>query len=102
MVIRMSVIKNIVANEEKVFLRLKNQYEKELKTLPKGTLTIKNKVYYYLNYVENGEMISKYIGKQSDFVDELKRQIAKRQHIEKLIRNLNYELKIAQRVRNMK
>ena len=61
------VIKNILREELDNSIRMKEQYEKELKKLPKGSISkrnIKGHEYYYLVYREKGKFISKYLGKK--------------------------------------
>lgn len=98
----MSVIKNMVQKEAAVFEQLKAQYEAMLEELPKGSLTVKKGVYYYLNSKEGEKMISKYVGKASPEIDKLREQIERRRHIEKMLRSVNRELKIADKVRACK
>ena len=95
----MRMLENLVLREAHTFETLKKQYESMLAELPKGSLTLKRGVYYYLNYKEHGKMSSKYIGKESPEIDSLREKIEKRRHIEKMLRNINAELKIAQKVR---
>ena len=96
----MRMLENLVLKEARTFEILKKQYEAMLAELPKGSLTLKRGAYYYLNYKEHGKMISKYVGKKSPEIDSLREKIEKRRHIEKMLRNINAELKIAQKVRD--
>jgi hypothetical protein len=69
------VIKSILREELENSLHMKEQYEKELAKLPKGSIVkrnIKGHEYYYLIFRENGKFISKYLGKEVS-EDELER-----------------------------
>ena len=48
----MRMLENLVLKEARTFEILKKQYEAMLAELPKGSLTLKRGVYYYLNYKE--------------------------------------------------
>ncbi len=64
----MKVIKGVLEEELQNSLRMKNQYEEELKKLPKGALIekdIKGKKYYYLAVRENDKVKFNYKGKIS-------------------------------------
>ena len=74
----MRMLENLVLKEARTFERLKKQYKAMLAELPKGSLTLKRGVYYYLNYKEHGKMISKYVGKKSPEIDSLREKIKNR------------------------
>ena len=60
------IIKNVLAEELQNSLRMKQEYEKALKRLPKGCLSIKEikgHKYYYLVWREKGELKHLYKGK---------------------------------------
>ena len=95
----MRMMESLILKEARAFEILKKQYEEMLAGLPKGSLTLKRGVYYYLNYKEHGKMVSKYVGKKSPETEALREKIEKRRHIEKMLRNIDAELKIAQKVR---
>ncbi|MCE5300028.1 MAG: hypothetical protein LLG37_04025 [Spirochaetia bacterium] len=61
----MGVIKGVLKEELQNSLGMKAGYEKALRELPKGSLSIlkrNGKGYYYLKYREKGRVINKYIG----------------------------------------
>lgn len=95
----MRMMESLILKEARAFEILKKQYEEILAGLPKGSLTLKRGVYYYLNYKEHGKTVSKYVGKKSPETDALREKIERRRHIEKMLRNIDAELKIAQKVR---
>lgn len=78
-----------------------NQYETELSGLPKGVLTtksIKGNQYYYLQYRNGKKTVSEYIGRKSDKVDELQKQIDRRKHIQAMLKALREEYTTAQKM----
>ncbi len=63
--------------------------EREIAILPKGSIgkkTVKDKIYFYHRYTENGKKIEKYVDK--DVVEELKAQIERRKKLEKELKRL--------------
>jgi len=62
----------------------------ELETLPKGYLSkkvIKGLTYFYLQYPENGKLVSRYVPK--DKVEELSALLRRRKEIEKILKQAN-------------
>ena len=65
----MKIIKGVLEEELQNSLRMKEQYEKALKKLPRGCLSkkiIKGKPYYYLVERKGKKVEYKYIGNISD------------------------------------
>ena len=65
----MKVIKSVLEEELQNSLRMKKEYEKALKKLPRGSLSIKiikGGPYYYLSERKEGRVVSKYLGKISE------------------------------------
>lgn len=70
------------------------EYEKELLTLPKGSVKVKvagHNSYYYLNYRNGKKIVSKYIGTDEENVSLIKEQLARRHHIELMLKKLKQE-----------
>ena len=77
-----------------------SKYETELSSLPKGVLitkSIKGNQYYYLQYRDGKKTVSKYIGRQSDKVEELQKQIDRRRYIQLMLKILHEEYATAQK-----
>ncbi len=77
-------------------LRLK----KEIAELPKGSIqkrTIKNNIYYYLQYRNKGKVTHDYLGKEVS--PELAKQINKRQRLENKLKPINEKLKILRKLK---
>lgn len=93
------MILTTIAQEKKRIEYMLNKYEKEFRCLPKGTLSqrkVGDRTYYYLKYRDGKKVISQYVSK--DDVEELQERIEKRKHIEAMMRSLQDELAIANKV----
>lgn len=97
----MSYIKSIVSVEVKRIKALKENYEQQLLSLPKGTLQIRrrgNYEYNYLSFRDGEKVITDYVGKDDKRINKIKEGLEKRKHIEGILRQLNRELSVAKRV----
>lgn len=92
--VAMSLITQIVSEEKTRIEKMLANYERELLTLPKGSLVckkVKNKQYYYLQFREGKKTVSTYIGNDTIKVSELGDQIQRRRHIEAMMKILRSE-----------
>ncbi|MEN8905638.1 MAG: hypothetical protein ABF289_06720 [Clostridiales bacterium] len=90
-----SYILEVLIDEKERAIRMINTYEKEIDNLPKGTISIKNineKSYNYLIYRKNGKKVSDYI--KTDELDEIKKQLDKRNKLINVVNRLKIDLKI--------
>lgn len=90
----MSLISALIKKESIRNQKMISEYEKELESLPKGSIKTKvigNNCYYYLNYRDGKKVVSKYIGKDENNIEFIKDQLAKRHHIELMIKHLKSE-----------
>ncbi len=90
----MSLISALIKKESIRNQKMISEYEKELESLPKGSIKTKvigNNCYYYLNYRDGKKVVSKYIGKDESNIEFIKDQLAKRHHIELMIKHLKSE-----------
>ena len=91
------VVKAVFQDELERNRRLTARYEKDLETLPKGSVfkrKIGNKEYLYLNYREGENVISKFLGKSGEFnLDELQVLLDKRKEYKVLLKKLKLEQK---------
>jgi len=90
--------------ELKRMTALLNSYEKQLETLPKGSLREKRRngrTYYYLAYRNNGKVVSDYIGNDESVIDTLREQLKRRKGVEALIKNIKKELALMNKVLEM-
>lgn len=95
----MNMILSTITKEKTRIEYMLAKYREEYESLPKGTISEKRvgeKTYYYLKYRSGKKVISQYINKAD--IDEIKDQIERRKHIEAMIKFLQEELSIANRV----
>ena len=98
----MSVIKNVLKEEESRLLHLELIYLKKIAAFPRGSIQKKriyNHDYHYLVYrnLNERKQILKLI-KDDNSLNELKSQIEERKHFEKLLKDLKLELKLVRKV----
>ena len=93
----MSVFQDLIKEEIKRLSELKEKYEKEIESFPKGSLSNKirnGKSYLYLAYREKNKVKFEYVGKEeSEKVQKIRELIAKRQDISNKLKQVNKELK---------
>ena len=96
----MSLLAQIVAEEKDRIEKMITGYEAALLTLPKGVLVskpVKGNHYFYLQYRDGKKTVSKYIGKESEKVTEIRLQIERRKQIDILLKSLREEYALAQK-----
>jgi len=97
----MSLMLRTVQKEKERITHMLAAYERRLDDLPKGSVsakTIGNNVYYYLKYRDGKKVLTDYLGKDGDKVNEIRSAIEKRRHIEAMIAHLKSEQSLANRV----
>lgn len=95
----MNMILTTIAQEKKRIEYMLAKYKEEYDRLPKGSLSEKRSgshVYFYLKRREGKKIISQYV-RQSE-VEEIRMQLNKRKHIEAMVKSLQDELIIANKV----
>ena len=95
----MNMFLTTIAQEKNRIEYMLAKYKAEYDRLPKGSISEKkagSNVYFYLKHRQGKKVISQYIRK--DQVDALREQLEKRKHIEIMIRSLQEELTIANKV----
>lgn len=95
----MNMILTTVLQEKRRIEYMLAKYLEEYENLPKGTISEKTaggKSYYYLKYRDGKKVVSKYIAKSE--IEALREQIDKRKHIEAMIKSLQEELKLANKI----
>ena len=93
------MILTTIAQEKKRIEYMLTRYQEEYDRLPKGSLSEKragSRTYYYLKYRDGKKVVSEYINKSR--IDEVRIQLEKRRHIEVMMKSLQEELAIANRV----
>ncbi len=95
----MNLILHTVIQEKQRIEYMLQKYQSELADLPKGTISEKavgDKIYYYLKYRDGKKVISQYVSKKE--IDNVRRLVEKRRHIEAMIKSLYEEKNIADKV----
>ena len=95
----MNMILTTIMQEKKRIEYMLAKYKEAQDGLPKGSISEKfvgDRTYYYLKYREGKKVVSRYISKSR--IEEIRRQVEKRKHIEAMIRSLQEELVIANKV----
>jgi len=95
----MAFIYGVLKEEYDRMLEKKNDYEKKLNELPKGSLVkkqINGHSYNYLMFRENKKVITKYIKKEN--FDTVQEQLDRRKKIKKSLKSINDDLKIIKKV----
>jgi len=97
----MSIINDILNEEKNRLANLKNQLEKKIAELPKGSISKKKRssgLFCYQAFREREKIIFKYIGKEnSSKVIELNKKIQKRRKMKKMLKDINLNLKEVKR-----
>ena len=96
---RLNLILSTILQEKERIDRMLAKYQEELGMLPKGTISekkVKQSTYFYLKYRKGKKVISKYIPQKD--VEKVREQVEKRRHIEAMIRSLQEERAIAEKV----
>ncbi|MDW7658264.1 MAG: hypothetical protein SCM11_13940 [Bacillota bacterium] len=78
-----------------------NKYLQQLKSLSKGSITVKRvrtNSYYYLKYRDGKKVYTDYLGKEGDRVQHIRIELEKRKHIEAMIVHLRNELSLVNKV----
>ncbi|MEN6314948.1 MAG: hypothetical protein ABFD25_11950 [Clostridiaceae bacterium] len=86
--------------EAKRMSALRESYEKQLASLPKGSLRLKERngrKYFYLAYRRDGKVVSEYVGNDESVVADLKERLERRKNIEKLLKSIKNELRLMNR-----
>jgi len=97
----MSIIEGVLLEERERNLMMQKQYLLEISALPKGSIVKKSKKsgdYYYLTYRKGNKVVSDYLGKEAQKVQEVQQNINKRKYLEGLVKNLRSELKLITKV----
>lgn len=105
----MKVLKGVLQEELKNSKRIKKQYAKVLKKLPKGSLyerELRGHKYFYIVVRENGKVENKYVGRKEDVSQEMIEKYAEAKRLRALYRNLkseaNKEIALLERILNGK
>ena len=95
----MNLILHTVMQENQRIEYMLQRYQRELDGLPKGTISEKavgGKVYYYLKYRDGKKVVSQYVSRKE--IETVRALVEKRRHIEAMVKSLNEEKAIADKV----
>ncbi len=93
----MSMVINLAMRERERILIMIDEYNAILDSLPKGTLLCK-KSYMYLQYRNGKKIISDYIGKDPEKIENINQNLERRKHIEKMVAFLQNELELTEKI----
>lgn len=96
----MSYFAATTLREAKRMSALRESYEKQLASLPKGSLQVKERngrKYFYLAYRCDGKVMSEYAGNDESVVADLKEKLERRKNIENLLKSIKNELRLMNR-----
>jgi hypothetical protein len=88
---------NLAMRERERILIMIDEYNAILDSLPKGTLLCK-KSYMYLQYRNGKKIISDYIGKDPEKIENINQNLERRKHIEKMVAFLQNELELTEKI----
>jgi len=87
---------DMIEEEARRIQLMQQEYMNRINDLPKGSLVIKkvgNHEYYYLKYREGKKTLTD-IGRDVEKVEEVRNQLDKRKHFERMLRDFIKEYKI--------
>lgn len=88
---------NLAMRERERILIMIDEYNAILDSLPKGTLLYK-KSYMYLQYRNGKKIISDYIGKDPEKIENINQNLERRKHIEQMVAFLQNELELTEKI----
>ena len=97
----MNLLISTVQKEKQRIDYMLDCYSEKLKILPKGSVaskTVKGNTYYYIKYRDGKKVVSAYLGKDEVKIDEIRKQLEKRKHIEAMIKSLLEEQALSLRI----
>lgn len=96
---RLNFILHTVKQEKQRIEYMLAKYQNKLSDLPKGTISVKavgEKIYYYRKYRDGKKVVSQYVSKKE--IEKVHALIEKRRHIEAMVKSLQEEKAIADKV----
>ncbi len=95
----LNLILHTVKQEKQRIEYMLAKYQSEFSDLPRGTIfekTIGEKTYYYLKYRDGKKVVSQYVSKKE--IEKVRALVEKRRHIEAMVKSLQEEKAIADKV----
>lgn len=90
----MNLLISTIQKEKQRIDYMIDRYSEQLKMLPKGSVTSKTvncNTYYYLKYRNGQKVVAEYLGKDEVRINEIRKQLEKRKHIEAMLKSLREE-----------
>lgn len=97
--IDLNYLLHTVIREKRRIERMLEKYQNECERLPKGTIsekTVCKNTYYYLKFRDGKKVVSRYIRKTE--IAHVREQIEKRRHMEAMVKSLQEEKAIADKI----
>ena len=91
-----TVVYGMLQEEKQRNLEAQETYRREIASLPKGSVVVKNisgNDYYYLKYRQDSKIKTDYLGRDKRKVERVKRKIEKRKHLQDVLKRLRLEYK---------
>ena len=91
-----TVIYGLLKEEKERNLEMQGTHLREIDSLPKGVIVAKTtngKKYYYLRYRDKDKVRADYLGSDESALDDIKFKIAKRKHLQGIVKRLKLEYK---------
>ena len=89
-----TVIFGLLREEKERNLEMQEIHQKEIDSLPKGAVVAQNingKKYYYLRRRIGNKVVAKYLGNDDAIIQEVQKRVAKRKHLEGIVKRLKIE-----------
>ena len=93
----MSMVVSLAMREQERILVMIDEYNAILESLPKGTLICK-KSYMYLQYRYGKKIVSDYVGKDPEKIENINEKLERRKHIEQMVGFLHNELALTEKI----
>jgi hypothetical protein len=91
-----TVVYGMLQEEKRRNLEMQEVYRREIMSLPKGSIVVKNvsgNDYYYLKYRQDRKVKTDYLGKDEKVVESVTRGIEKRRYLQGVLKRLRVEYK---------
>ena len=91
-----TVIYGLLREEKERNLEMQKIHQREIDSLPKGAVVAQNvygKKYYYLRRRIGNKVVAEYLGNDEAVIQEVKHKVAKRKHLESIVKRLKLEYK---------
>ncbi|MCL2525932.1 MAG: hypothetical protein FWE46_02630 [Coriobacteriia bacterium] len=97
----MGIIEDALREEKSRNQQVSDLYQREIDSLPRGSLTIKqvgSRRYCYLRFREGKKVRLQYVGKAEEVETDLRAQIDRRRELESLLKDLKSDMSIIRKV----